>query len=229
MPSSRSSGRSSSSGSRLHSEYSVCSAATGWTAWARRIVVGRGLGQADVEDLALGDQLGERPDGLLDRACRGRRGAGSRGRCGRCPAAAVSPRRRPGRCRGCCRWCRGRRRRGRRGRTWSRPRPRRAAAERAADELLAVERAVDLGGVEVGDAEVERAVDGADRLVVVEAALGGVGAGHRHGAQADPGDGERAELCVPHGVLSCRWVARVLQPTRAAAASGRPCRGGHSQ
>ena len=40
----------------------------------------------------------------------------------------------------------------------------------AADELLAVEGAVDLCGVDVGDPEVEGAVDGADRLVVVEAA-----------------------------------------------------------
>ena len=30
----------SSSGSRVHSEYSVCTAVTGWTAWARRIVSG---------------------------------------------------------------------------------------------------------------------------------------------------------------------------------------------
>jgi len=29
-----------------------------------------GLGQADVADLALGDQLGQRPDGVLDRRVR---------------------------------------------------------------------------------------------------------------------------------------------------------------
>ena len=40
MPSWRSSGSSSASGSRVHKEYSVCSAATGCTAWARRIVSG---------------------------------------------------------------------------------------------------------------------------------------------------------------------------------------------
>jgi hypothetical protein len=40
MPSSRTVGRISSSGSRLQSEYSVCSALTGWTACARRIVAG---------------------------------------------------------------------------------------------------------------------------------------------------------------------------------------------
>ena len=38
MPSSRSSGSTSSSGSRVHSEYSDCSAVIGCTAWARRIV-----------------------------------------------------------------------------------------------------------------------------------------------------------------------------------------------
>ena len=38
MPSSSSVGRISSSGSRHHSEYSLCRAVTGWTAWARRIV-----------------------------------------------------------------------------------------------------------------------------------------------------------------------------------------------
>jgi hypothetical protein len=39
IPNSRSKGSSSASGSRVHREYSVCSAATGCTAWARRIVV----------------------------------------------------------------------------------------------------------------------------------------------------------------------------------------------
>jgi hypothetical protein len=60
--------------------------------------------------------------------------------------------------------------------------------DRVADDFLAVERAVDLGGVDVGDAEVECAVDGVDGLGVVQAAAGGVGAGHGHGTQADPGD-----------------------------------------
>ena len=54
------------SGSRVHSEYSDCSAVTGCTAWARRIVSAPGLGQTDVPDLALGHQLGQRADGLLD-------------------------------------------------------------------------------------------------------------------------------------------------------------------
>ena len=38
IPSSRVVGSTSSSGVRSHSVYSVCSAAIGWTAWARRIV-----------------------------------------------------------------------------------------------------------------------------------------------------------------------------------------------
>ena len=38
IPSSSSVGRISASGSRHHSEYSLWSAVTGWTAWARRIV-----------------------------------------------------------------------------------------------------------------------------------------------------------------------------------------------
>src|SRR6266700_7267792 len=38
MPSSSSVGSSSSSGRRHHSEYSLCTAVTGWTAWARRMV-----------------------------------------------------------------------------------------------------------------------------------------------------------------------------------------------
>jgi hypothetical protein len=40
MPSRRSSGSSAASGSRVHSEYSVCRAVSGWMAWARRIVSG---------------------------------------------------------------------------------------------------------------------------------------------------------------------------------------------
>ena len=60
-----------------------------------------------------------------------------------------------------------------------------------ADQFLVEVRAVNLGGVDVGDAQLQRPVDGADRLGI--AALPGVVvAGHRHGAQADPGDVQRA-------------------------------------
>ena len=60
-------GRISSSRSRVNREYSVCSAVIGCTACARRMVVRRRLGQAEVADLAGLDQLGHRADGLLDR------------------------------------------------------------------------------------------------------------------------------------------------------------------
>ena len=66
MPSSRSSGSTPASGSRVHSEYSDCSAVIGWTAWARRMVSDPGLGQADVADLALGHEFGQGADGVLD-------------------------------------------------------------------------------------------------------------------------------------------------------------------
>ena len=50
--------------------------------------------------------------------------------------------------------------------TWSR-----RSLDGPADDFLAEERPVDLGGVDVGDAELERAVDGADRLRVVAPSL----------------------------------------------------------
>lgn len=43
-----------------------------------------------------------------------------------------------------------------------------SALDGLADDFLAVEGAVDLGGVDVGDPEVQRPVDGADRLGVIE-------------------------------------------------------------
>ena len=67
MPSSRTVGRISSSRSRVHREYSVCSAVIGWTACARRMVAARGLGEAQVADLARLDELRHGADGLLDR------------------------------------------------------------------------------------------------------------------------------------------------------------------
>ena len=60
-----------------------------------------------------------------------------------------------------------------------------AAGDRPADELLVRVRPVHVGGVEQRHAELERAVDGRDRLRLV--ALGGpVGPGHAHAAEADP-------------------------------------------
>lgn len=51
-----------------------------------------------------------------------------------------------------------------------------AALDGLADDFLAVEGAVDLGGVDVGDPDVQGPVDGADRLGVIESPARGVGA-----------------------------------------------------
>ena len=92
MPSSRSVGRISSSGSRLHSEYSVCSALIGWTAWARRIVSGAASESPRKRTLPASTAPPSRRRSPRS-ARRDRRGAGSRGRCGRRPAAAARRRR----------------------------------------------------------------------------------------------------------------------------------------
>ena len=60
-----------------------------------------------------------------------------------------------------------------------------AAGDGLADNFFAVEGAVDLRGVDVGDAQVQGPVDSANRLGVVDRALRRVRASHRHGAEAD--------------------------------------------
>ena len=75
-----------------------------------------------------------------------------------------------------------------------------AVLDGLADELLVDEGAVDLRGVDQGDAEVERTVDGADRLGVI-GSRAGVRAGHAHGAETDPSDVETSELDVLHAGL----------------------------
>ena len=70
MPSSSRVGRMSVSGRRHQSEYSLWSAATGWTAWARRMVCAPGFGEAEVPDLALADQVLHRAGHVLDRNLR---------------------------------------------------------------------------------------------------------------------------------------------------------------
>ena len=52
------------------SEYSFCTAATGWTACARRRVCGGGFGHAEVLHLALGDEVLDRAGDVLDRDLR---------------------------------------------------------------------------------------------------------------------------------------------------------------
>ena len=155
------------SGSRAHSEYSLCTAVIGCTAYARRSSVVVHLGQAQVADLALGDQLGHGADGLLD--LRGLRRAvqvvqvdhvhaqpGQRRLAGPLDVAAlaaddplVSPpaRSMPNFVASC---------------TSSRRR-----ADGPADQHLVVPGAVGVGRVEERHAEVERPVDGGDRLVPV--------------------------------------------------------------
>ena len=86
-PSSRTVGRTSSSGSRVHSEYSVCSAAIGCTACGaadrvrRRPRTGRGGAPCPARRAPPSRRRSPRSGRL------GRRGAGSRGRCGRRRAA----------------------------------------------------------------------------------------------------------------------------------------------
>ena len=75
-----------------------------------------------------------------------------------------------------------------------------AALDGLADQFLVGVGAVDLGGVDVGNAQVQGPVDGADRFgsaprpdVVV--------AGHGHGAESYAGDVESAERDVLHDCL----------------------------
>ena len=70
IPSSRRVGRTSSSTSRVHSEYSVCTAVIGCTACARRIVSGAASLSPMWRTLPSRHQLGQRADGLLDRRVR---------------------------------------------------------------------------------------------------------------------------------------------------------------
>ena len=67
MPSSAQTGSTSFSGRRHHSEYSLWTAVTAWTACARRIVCRPGFGKAEVPDLALRDQVPDRAGDLFYR------------------------------------------------------------------------------------------------------------------------------------------------------------------
>src|SRR6185437_5172986 len=64
-----------------------------------------------------------------------------------------------------------------------------AARDTAADQYLVVASAVDVGGVDEGDAQVQGAVDGRDGLVPVG---GAVPLAHPHAAQALGGHGQLA-------------------------------------
>jgi hypothetical protein len=165
--------------------------------------LGSGLAQAEVADLALRDQLGHRPDGLLDRrvdvdavlvvevdvvgAEALQRvlarlldvlGAPVGGAAARVGGIADDPELR-----------------GQHDLVA-------AIGDRAPDEALVCVRAVDVGGVEEVDAQLDGAMDHGDRLVVVARA---VELGHAHAAQAEGGDGgagaaQRACLHARHAI-----------------------------
>src|SRR4051812_13282515 len=67
-----------------------------------------------------------------------------------------------------------------------------AALDGPADEFLVRIWAVDLGGIDVGDPQLERSLDRADRLGVAAVRIEVV-AGHRHRAEPDAGDFESAD------------------------------------
>ena len=83
--------------------------------------------------------------------------------------------------------------------TWSR-----YGASASPDELLVGVRAVDLGGVEEGDAAVHRGAEQRDHLLPV--GLVAVAAGHAHAAQPDGGDlrAVGARVCAAPWLISCR-------------------------
>ena len=158
---------------------------------------GSGLGQADVQDLSLGHQLGQGADGVLDGSVRvypvlvveidavgtqPPQGALDRG-----PDVRWAAVERSGASAG----------------VRDEAELRRhhdivaASLEGAADELLVRVGAVDLGGVDVGDAQLQGSLDGADRLGVAAARVEVV-AGHRHRAEPDARDVESAQRNVLH-------------------------------
>ena len=69
--------------------------------------------------------------------------------------------------------------------------------QRPTDELLVRVGPVHLGGIDEGDTDVDRAVQRTDRLAFI-GVRPGVQERHRHGAESDPGDLERAEPRVSH-------------------------------
>jgi hypothetical protein len=148
---------------------------------------GPGLGQADVQDLSLGHQLGQGAHGVLDRRVRvdpvlvvevdaigtePLQGAFDRGPDVR-RAAVEHPRATAG--------VRNEAELRREHNIVATP------PERATDEFFVRVRAVDLGGVDVGDAQLKCSLDGADRLGVAAVRVEVI-AGHRHRAEPDARD-----------------------------------------
>ena len=99
----------------------------------------------------------------------------------------------------------------------------RRSGDRPADQLLVGERAVHVGGVEEGHAEVEGPVDGVDARLLVG---GAVELRHPHAAEAEGGDGEGADLsCLDAHASTLRLRARSKSTPRPGRGSGwaRPC------
>ena len=162
MPSSRTVGRISSSRSRVNSDYSLWSAVIGCTAWARRIVSAAASDRPRWRTLPASTSSGHRADGLLDRDRRVdpvlvvevdvvdaeplqrgvARGPDVVGAAVDADPAAVGV--------------------ALVAELGGELDLVAAAGDGLADELLVGERAVHVGGVEEGHAEVERAVDGRD-------------------------------------------------------------------
>jgi hypothetical protein len=159
----------------------------GWTAWARLIVAGPASDRPMCRTLPSGDQLGQGADGVLDGGVRvdpvlvvevdvvraePLEGALDRGADVR-RAAVEHP--------------------GAAARVRDEPELRRqhnlvtAALDGPADEFLVDVGPVDLSRVEVGNAQIERPVDGEDRLSFAAVRVEVV-AGHRHRAESDAGD-----------------------------------------
>ena len=230
MPSSRHVASSSSSGSRLQSEYSVWSAAIGWTVARATQRRGRGLRQSQIAHLAGRDQVGHRADGVLDRRRRVdavlivevdgvdaeplQRSVAGLAHVLR-PAVdaerlAVGVAHEP--------------------ELRGHDDLRAPVADRLADEAFVGVRPVDVGGVEQGHTEVDRAMDGGDGSGTIG---GAIELRHAHAAEAEGGDGKagRAEATlrnrcghpgtIPHGrtparVRTCgETSARILHSVRA--------------
>jgi transcriptional regulator with XRE-family HTH domain len=83
----------------------------------------------------------------------------------------------------------------------------RVRGERLADELVGDVRAVDVGRVDVVDAELDRLAQHGDRRVVVLRRPEDAGAGELHGAVADAGELEVADAVAPAGeILECHDI-----------------------
>ena len=184
MPSSRNSGSTSGSWSRVHSEYSDCSAVIGCTACARRIVSTHASDSPMWRTLPSVDQFGDGADGVLDRGVgvdamlvvevdpvgaeplqrtldSGADAGGAAVELA-LPATGVRDHAELG---------------GEHDVVAS-------VLDGLADEFLVDVRTVDLRGVDEVHPEIQRSVDGSDRFGVV-ASGSGEGEGHSHGAQAD--------------------------------------------